>query len=496
MIKKICCLFLIALTYSVYGNTSILDTKYSIYAKSNIDNFQFNIDSLRFMTSNEKNLILIFDSSIFFLNEKNLKVKKIKKISGQLLDKLTFSNFEIIKDSIDKSYFMSRNSLEVFDFSDNSFNRLDKSSHQTLRGSSRVSHKGHLLNFFGRNEHQTTNFVLDFNLNSRKWNKVIPSNNSEIPNPRQQLFLKKINDTVHYLGGFSSLMKPKKTYLKHYYIYDITNKKHTKVGELLPDKLRTSVKISTIDVDNYRSLFFSFNYVFLIDFKNLNFERLTYKSIFDVDGINFLSSTVVKFKNKIYYFYDDTLTGLIKLQSAELPMIIQQFKKPSPLLKKYKVDLDFNNRFYLILFFLLSSIIVVLIFFGLFKLKNFKKQNVLKQSNYLTYGKNIIPLSYEESSVMDFLILNLKVKLSDIFELECFDEFSVTYKKIYIPKLLKILEDKFKLLNNKKIKFLSLEKSKNKYDKRILEFQLKGNVTIYKGWFKYIFSNTKIKNSI
>ena len=58
------------------------------------------------------------------------------------------------------------------------------------------------------------------------------------------------------------------------------------------------------------------------------------------------------------------------------------------------------------------------------------------------------------------------------------------------------MEDKFKLLNNKKIKFLSLEKSKNKYDKRILEFQLKGNVTIYKGWFKYIFSNTKIKNSI
>ena len=122
MRKKIYCLFLIALTYSVYGNTGILDTKYSIYAKFNIDNFQFNIDSLRFMTSNEKNLMLIFKSSIFFLNEKNLKVKKVEKISGQLHDKLTFSNFEVIKDSTDKSYFMSRNSLEVFDFSDNSFN--------------------------------------------------------------------------------------------------------------------------------------------------------------------------------------------------------------------------------------------------------------------------------------------------------------------------------------------------------------------------------------
>ena len=351
MKKKIYCLFLIALTYSVYGNTSILDTKHSIYAKFNIDNFQFNIDSLRFMTSNEKNLMLIFESSVFFLNEKNLKVKKVKKISGQLLDKLTFSNFEVIKDSTDKSYFMSRNSLEVFDFSNNSFNRLDKSSHQTLRCSSRVSHKGHLLNFFGRNEYQTTNLILDFNLNSRKWNKVIPSNNSEIPNPRQQFFFKKINDTVHYIGGFSyPTMKSNKTYLKYYYIYDITNKKHTKVGELLPVKFRTSAKISTIDVDNYRSLFFSFNYVFLIDFKNLNFERLTYKSIFDVDGINFLSSTVVKFKNKVYYFCDDTLTGLVQLKSKELPIIIQQFKNPSPLLKKDIFNLGFNNKFYLIFF--------------------------------------------------------------------------------------------------------------------------------------------------
>ena len=448
------------------------------------------------MTSNEKNLILIFDSSIFFLNEKNLKVKKIKKISGQLLDKLIFSNFEVIKDSIDKSYFMSRNSLEVFDFSDNSFNRLDKSSYQILRGSSRVSHKGHLLSIFGKDQYQSTSFILDFNLNSRKWNKVIPSSYSEIPNPRQEPFFKKINDTVHYFGGFILNKTPSKSFTEDYYIYDITNKKHTKVGELLPGNFRTSAKGSVIDVDNYRSLFFNSGYVDLVDFKNLNFERLTYDFIFGVDREKILKPMVVKFKNKVYYFYNDTLTGIINLQSAELPMIIQQFKKPSPLLKKYKVDLDFNNRFYLILFFLLSSIIAVFIFFGLFKLKNFKKQNVLKQSNYLTYGKNIIPLSYEESSVMDFLILNLKVKLSDIFELECFDEFSVTYKKIYIPKLLKILEDKFKLLNNKNIKFLSLEKSKNKYDKRILEFQLKGNVTIYKGWFKYIFSNTKIKNSI
>ena len=88
---------------------------------------------------------------------------------------------------------------------------------------------------------------------------------------------------------------------------------------------------------------------------------------------------------------------------------------------------------------------------------------------------------------MDFLIGNIKVKLSNISELECFDDYSDTYRKVYIPKLLISLDDKFKILGQKKSKILSLEKTKNKYDKRIIEYQLKGNVVIYKGWLNYIF---------
>jgi hypothetical protein len=124
----------------------------------------------------------------------------------------------------------------------------------------------------------------------------------------------------------------------------------------------------------------------------------------------------------------------------------------------------------------------------LFKLNGYKKKNILKQSNYLTYDNVILPLSFEESCIMYFLIANLKVKLSDIFELDCFTEYSYTYRKIYIPKLLNDLDDKFKLLRKNDNNLLSLVKTKNKFDKRILELQLKGEVLQYKGWFFYIFS--------
>ncbi|MDA9306049.1 hypothetical protein N9Q37_04520, partial [Flavobacteriaceae bacterium] len=76
--------------------------------------------------------------------------------------------------------------------------------------------------------------------------------------------------------------------------------------------------------------------------------------------------------------------------------------------------------------------------------------------------------------------------LSAIFELPCFNEYSDSYKKIYIPKLIKELNEKFNLQAPKKFK-LSLEKNKNKIDKRILEISLKGEIIPYRGWISHVF---------
>jgi hypothetical protein len=157
------------------------------------------------------------------------------------------------------------------------------------------------------------------------------------------------------------------------------------------------------------------------------------------------------------------------------------------LLLDKKIGSGFESKLKCSLVCLIAAIIVFFFCFRLFKLNGYKRKNILKQSNYLTYDNVILPLSFEESCIMDFLIANLKVKLADIFELDCFNEYSYTYRKIYIPKLLNNLDDKFKILNQDDNNLLSLVKTKNKFDKRILEIKLKGQISTYSGWLSYMF---------
>ena len=433
-------------------------------------------------------MTVIFDKSVYYLNENFKEVKRIPKLDGGFDKTLNYLHFEIIKDSIGKTYFVRKSLGEVFEFRNNTFYRLDKSSHiKTSAGSFKIYHKGHILSFFGRDQYQATNFILDFNHYSKEWNKVIPSNKSDNPAPRTNSFYKKINNNVHYFGGKSfSEENIRETSVNNYYIFNLNDKTHRKYGTIVSKDFRASSTGSVIDIDSYRSLFFNHQKAKLIDFKNLNFEMLNIYSIFGLNRQQFYSNGIVKFKNKIYYLVDQNLTGLVSIQSTDLSKIIDLYKKPNSLLLNKEIDYQYDDKLNLILLLLFGLIIIFYTGFRLFKLKSFKNQNILKQSNYLTFNKNIVPLSFEESQIMDFLISNLKVKLSDSFELECFQEYSDTYRKIYVPKLLISLEDKFKILGQKKSIILSLEKTKNKYDKRIIEYQLKGNVVIYKGWLNYI----------
>jgi len=461
----------------------------SFYANSNLTDFQFHIDSLRFITSYKNNLAVIFDSSVTFLNQKGSRVEKIEKIEGEFDKSLSFKNFVIVKNSSGENFYVRKDLGEVFNFKNNSFHRLDNSSHiKIAKGSFKIFHNGHLLNFFGRDQYHSSNFILDFNLNTREWNKIIPSDNSEIPPARENAFYKKIGDTVHYFGGTITQNTNKiPQHLNDYYIYSLTDKKHVKFGELSFENIRNSTNGKVIELDYYRSLFINQSHMILVNFKNLNFEIKSLNSILGLSPSETHSSNFLKFENKVYYLNNKNLTGVVNLESIETSNLIDQFQSPRPLISDKEIGSGFYSKLKYFLVSLIAAIIVFFFCFRLFKLNGYKKKNVLKQSNYLTYDNVILPLSFEESCIMDFLIASLKVKLSDIFELDCFAEYSYTYRKIYIPKLLNDLDDKFKLLRKNDNNLLSLVKTKNKFDKRILEIKLKGHISTYSGWLSYMF---------
>ena len=348
----------------------------SFYANSNLTDFQFHIDSLRFITSYKDNLVVIFDSSVTFLNQKGSRVEKIGKIEGEFDKSLSFKNFVVVKNPSGENFYVRKDLGEVFNFKNNSFHRLDKSSHIKIgKGSFKIFHNEHLLNFFGRDQYHSSNFILDFNLDTREWNKIIPSDNSEIPPGRENAFYKKIGDTVHYFGGtLTENINKMPRYLKDYYIYTLTDKKHVKVGELSFENVRNSTNGSVIELDYHRSLFINQGFMILVNFKNLNFEIKSLNSIIGLSPSETHSSNFLKFENKVYYLNNKNLTGVVNLESIEISNLIDQFQNPRPLLSDKIIGSGFRAKLKYFLMSVIAAIIVFFISFRLVKLNSYKKK--------------------------------------------------------------------------------------------------------------------------
>lgn len=466
---------------------------FSLSGKIISDNFQFDIDTLRFFTLKNEKLLFIFNSSEYILSENNIEINKLNPIEGVYYKTLTNRFFENINDSLGNIYFVRRDLGEVFKYENNSFERMDKSSHiKTSKGSFKFFHKGNILSFFGTHENTSSNIILDFNFDSKEWDKITPSSLSEVPYPRSNAFFKNIGDTIHYFGGqTNSHYNDKKTRsLRDYFIFIIPEKVHKKIGDLIPKELFVkSWNGASIEVDNSRSLFFNQKDVILVDFKNFTYQSKSIQSVFGCEHESFNSSFITSTDKKLYYLIDEKLNNEYALKSIDLINIVEQFNNPTLLIDSSTYRVKDLLKIILTAFTIFLACFVAYALFRLNKLKGFKKQNILKQSNYITFNKTIVNLSFEQSSVLDLLIENVKVKLSDFFELPCFLEYSDTYKKIYVPKILKELEFKLQIISNNKGKKVFLEKSNNKFDKRILEYRLKVKILPYKGWFFYIFSS-------
>ena len=77
-----------------------------------------------------------------------------------------------------------------------------------------------------------------------------------------------------------------------------------------------------------------------------------------------------------------------------------------------------------------------------------------------------------------------ELNITDFAEMKIFNEYSDSYKKKEVLKIIKKLNSKF--LNDKKLSGrLKIEMDENKTD----DYRLKGKIKIYDGWYKYFWSN-------
>ena len=464
----------------VYFSLLIIGTICFAFSQNKtINQTQFGVDSLRFFTSDSNNLQLIFNKSIvkivkdsFFLNP--LSTKK----SNELYD-FNSKNYSNVKDYYDTNFFVRSDVGEVYSLKKDLLIRIDFSQKtRAFSGANLIFHEKAIFSFFGYGFFEERNSVNQFDFDSKQWNKVIINKDSYQPEARRNSIHHKKGDQVYFLGGTNSNLEQSNIHLLDMIVYDFTDQKFSKIGNLKNNLtfFNTNPK-NIVHLDDRKSLFFKEDFICLVDF-----ELLNYRSLSGISGINNFSNKVIV-KDTLYYL-DIKQEGEFEIKNIALSDLLNNFSEPEDLLEKVYVTQKTRRNI------LLLALIALFLFITirLFNLRKFKNTQILKQDQYITFKNIIIPLTVEESGIIDFLMIKPTSQLNGIFELDVFNEYSDSYVKIYVPKVIDELKRKIENKSNDSDFKLKIAFSKNKFDKRIKEISLKGDIKIYNGWFLYIFN--------
>ena len=443
-------------------------------AKPSIKDFA--IDSLRFFVKDTNNLQLIFQKSIISLVDDSIKISGLSFKNNNIPNDLNFNSFEVIYIN-EKPFFVRKSLGEVYTIEDNQILRLDNSSDlRSNSGSAKMFYKDKIFSFFGYGFFSNNNLIVDFSDQTKEWNKVNPPLNSDIPQARNNPIFHQNGNKAFFLGGFYTDENETIYDLKDLYEFNFADNSFKFLG--LNNSIKPKLNATPgylIKIDNNKSFVITRETNFLFDFDNLSYST---NKIFDTTS-NY--SNFLVFNNKLFYIFYNGKT--YNIDFIDKQSLIDRFKDFNPIVKQQLWSK--KNVVFLIILILLAYLFYL--FYKLWKLRGYKKNRFLKQGNYITYNSQFISLEEEQSEIVNFLISKKDyVFLNEILNLECFNEYSNSYKKIYVPNQIKAINSLLEtfLENNKG---LAIEKRKNKLDKRVFEIKLKGKLFLYNGWFNYLF---------
>lgn len=436
----------------------------------------FDIDSLRFFVSNTNKLQLIFQKSVISLEGDSVKVSELSFKNSNIPNDLNFNSFEVIYTN-NKPFFIRKSLGEVYTIEGSQISRLDNSSNLRANvGSAKMSYNDRLFSFFGYGFFNNNNLVLNFSSDTREWNKINPPLDSDVPKARNNTIFHQNGDKVFFLGGYYTDENETIENLRDLYEFDFIDHSFKFLG--LNNSLNSKLNVSPgylIKLDNNKSFAVTRETNFLFDFDNLSYST---NKIFDTTS-NY--SNFLLFNNKLFYIFYNGKT--FNIDFIETQRLIDRFKDFRPIVEQEL----WSKENATILFFIILLAYLFYLIFKLFKLKGYKKNKFLKQGNYITYNAQFISLEEEQSEIVNFLISKKDyVYLSEVFNLKCFEEYSDSYKKIYVPNQIKVINSLLEIFSDNK--GLSISKRKNKLDKRVFEIKLKGELFLYKGWFNYLFN--------
>ena len=447
----------------------------------------FSLDSLRFLINNQDKVQLLFDSSVWEKSKEGyLKASLTKLDSLGFYNDFNFHVFDVIYDTNKKPFFIRQALGEVITLESNQFKRLDFSSKLNSNyGSIKTYYKNLFYSFFGYGIFNYSNTVVQFNLLSKEWNKINPNIKSDIPRARTKPFYHQKDSLMYFLSGENNEGKLSNDFFK----FDMKSKRFTKIGQLSSQfKFKTVSTLNRIiRLDDNRSLFFlnQEKIIILIDFNNYNFSISN--NFPEITSNNF---PIVATRDHIYYLTSEH-SGLVSLKKLDKEKLINSFSNFKSLIDSKPL----SKRHLAAVIFVFFLTIAALLYRRYSEFKKLKGKTCLKQGNYLTFKSKILVLSFEESQILDHLILTKSQPLNTFFDLECFGDYTQSYKKVYVTKVIDDFIDKLDLAKANKHFKISITKEKNLKDKRIVDMKLKGKIKLYQGLLNYLFSSFNLSKN-
>jgi len=282
----------------VYFSLLIIGTICFAFSQNKpINQTQFDVDSLRFFTSDSNNLQLIFNNSIVKIDKDSFFLNPLSTKKSNDLNDFNSKNYLIVKGYNDNNFFVRSDMGEVFSIKKDSLIRNDFSKQsKAFLGANMIFHQNSIYSFFGYGFFEERNAVTQFDFEIKQWNKVIIDKDSYQPEVRRNSIHHKKGNQVYFLGGTNSNLYQSSKHLLDLMTFDFSDKKFSKIGTLKNNLTFFNTNPNNIvHLDDRKSLFFKEDFICLVDF-----ELLNYRSLSGISGINNFSNKVIV-KDTLYY---------------------------------------------------------------------------------------------------------------------------------------------------------------------------------------------------
>jgi len=423
-------------------------------------------DRVQFIISDEKNIILVCEDSVWEYKEGEISKYRHKSNQNNNISHLGFNLIEL-----NNKHLAVENGLgRVFDITKDSITRIDNSSSfKNNFGNSIFKHDQNIISYGGYGFWKYHDYFTRYSWKDNEW-FIMRHFNQNMPSGRSKPYFQVDGNDLFIAAGENENDR----LLDDVHLINLNTLESKKLGTLSSKFIRRTRPVKHITIDNVN---------YYIELKGLQWLVVNIKENYFSKAIkkshikpHFLESNPIIHTDSIFYISTDN--DILRMNAMSIKDFKNSFIEKNKLFVEEKEINNFLVVFFGVLFLITLRVIYIIDYF-----KKSKYVDIFLQEHYVTYSDSIIVLTKKENLLLRKFIEDKELNIKDFIELKIFKEYSDSNKKEEMLKIIKKLNSKF-FKDRKLSNILKIEMAENKID----EYRLKGKILIYDGWYKYFWS--------